>query len=835
MNPRYKFTLGLTGNLYTGGEQDPREDTYMGADGIMSSRTGYFTSGRIYVSAPGVSLIVRDMYQPGLSLIVAAFKTSGEPISGKGIGTGVFDFDIPAETAYIRVCTTDTYKDAINIYGGRGCAPVYGSDLAKVFEQESGQQFLRAKLSGKVSLIGHDFDAVDGADFDTEFRLTIYGSTDGGRTYGVFFSGKFMKTDCEFDLDDRRLEVQPDTDDDYGAVLAGMDKEYNLIELAPETVRLNITKRPLIQVYRPGDEIVSCFLSGMYWERDVTQAVSDETQLLNTYYFTCPSRLMSVQVSAQGGAETSLNGMYAGKATEGGTSPSVQYEVLYTGTFTRADGAYRIEYTALRRIATNEYFESVLFKDTDGNTMYSYQGEGEIGTKDVTAQAATGYSGSLLMEMAYDPIFMRYLCDTLTVQGEQTYEIPDEDIVEDNRNYHRVIPYNFDLAYISTQSSDEPTEWGRMDDGRYFMPPYTLSGTTFYPIARSYWVDTSYWFAFSLIDNYVEESARKPYSIRDVYTLSSCIAVLLKQFAPGITHEATEEYSQFLYGARNPISGINRMTLLLTQKTNITRGEYQDPATKTPVTLRQITDMLENCFKCHWYIEDGKFKIEHIQYFLNGGSYSESPAIYLDLTQMKNIRNGKPWAFCTSSYTFAKEDMAERYQFAWMDEVTERFEGQPVEILSKYVEEGKVEEISVSNFTSDIDYMLLNPGAVSEDGFALFMAVQDGSAEYTVPFMPLVVDNSTTYLQNGYLSFTDLQSRYWLYDMPAKHVKVNGMEREAASVSRGRKQTVKCPVPMDVSTTGTVKTYLGVGTIEKLSVNLCSLIAEITLKYDTEQ
>ena len=31
--------------------------------------------------------------------------------------------------------------------------------------------------------------------------------------------------------------------------------------------------------------------------------------------------------------------------------------------------------------------------------------------------------------------------------------------------------------------------------------------------------------------------------------------------------------------------------------------------------------MLRDIYKCYWYIEDGKFKIEQVSWFRNGGSY----------------------------------------------------------------------------------------------------------------------------------------------------------------------------------------------------------------------
>lgn len=338
------------------------------------------------------------------------------------------------------------------------------------------------------------------------------------------------------------------------------------------------------------------------------------------------------------------------------------------------------------------------------------------------------------------------------------------------------------------------------------------------------------------MDWLLEERSRKAYTLRDAFTLSSCINVLLKEFAPGITHEATPEYSQFLYNTNNPISW-QSFKLLISQKSNIINGEYKTPAQKAPITLQQIMTMLRDIYKCYWYIEDGKFKIEQVRWFRNGGSYGYNPIIDYDLTQLENVRNGKKLAFATSEYSFDKVEMPERYQFEWMDDVTTPFEGSPIEIKSKYVTAGKIEEINISNFTSDIDLMLLNPGAISADGFALFAAVTpSGGGQLELPFTKQIVENVEYYLQNGYLAFINIQPTYWVYDMPASNFKINNVQSYAiGGIERKKKQTLNFPAgTTDPNPMQLVKTYIGNGQVEKLSVNLCSRNIKATLKYDTE-
>ena len=64
---------------------------------------------------------------------------------------------------------------------------------------------------------------------------------------------------------------------------------------------------------------------------------------------------------------------------------------------------------------------------------------------------------------------------------------------------------------------------------------------------------------------------------------------------------------------------------------------------------------------------------------------------------------------------------------------------------------------------------------------------------------------------------------------------INKTDYVVAETSRKRKQKVKFPTLETIDTKMLVKTYLGNGQIEKISVNLSSRINEVTLKYDTEQ
>lgn len=712
--------------------------------------------------------------------------------------------------------------------------PNYKDDLTLDYELETNQRFYRAKLSGKINFVRADYDIINDAPFDSEFFLYIEKSDDWGQTYNQYYKAKFMKTDCTFNDDDKLVTVQPETIDQYNDVLAGLEKEYNLIELTPQIKFLTIRKRPLIQIYVPGDSIVSCFLGGTNWEQDAN-ATTDQNALVGTYHFALCNILKEIQITPNG-SPSAIGGLYIGRMKTGANVNNFEGNL-----YPELNVDYYI-YISQQRIEGLPFGGVIveIRKRSDDTVMFRYSkattSPFDTLEFDLTAVGGAGASGTMHADMKTYNIYARYLVDVDKIDDLDTYPLPSDDIVDNNRNYRRAIGYAIDVAFISKNFSDTPTEWGLADNGKYFAPPYSIYGQTFYPIARSTWRYASLWFGFYLMDWILEEKARKAYTLRDAFTLSSCINVLLKEFAPGITHEATPEYSQFLYNTNNPISG-QSFKLLISQKSNIINGEYHTPAQKAPVTLQQIMTMLRDIYKCYWYIEDGKFKIEQVSWFRNGGSYGYNPIIDYDLTQLENVRNGKKLAFATSEYSFDKVDMPERYQFEWMDDVTTPFEGLPIEITSKYVTAGKIEEINISNFTSDIDLMLLNPGAISSDGFALFAAVTpSGGGQLELPFTRQTVDNVEYYLQNGYLAFINIQPTYWVYDMPARNFKINNSPYYAmGGLERKKKQTLNFPAgTTDPNPMLLVKTYIGNGQVDKLSVNLCSRNIKATLKYDTE-
>lgn len=856
----------------------------------------------------------------------------------------------PDDTAYIRAnWDTDKLSTAYlglidgtdNWLGSSQCYPVYKDDLCLEYEKENGQQFRRAKWSGKLTFLGGDYTAITTGGINKQWNLLAEVTADGGNTWSELHKSQFYLTDCTVDVDHCKVEVQPDTFDQYTAILAGMDKEYNLIDLLPDFNPVIIAKRPLIQLYVPGDSVISCFLGGTSWEQDATETTNEKT-LRKTYKFGLCNILKEISVTGSG--TPAATGLFVGRMAQGSTASE------FTGEMYSDDSTYYIYISqGLTMEKDDDYWKLVgnvlveYRRSSDDVALFRYTYSGDTDPFDtktftLSAVAGSGASGTLKCDMTSYNVYGRYLMDTATYGGVKASEIPTDDITDNSRHYHYATAYAQDVCYISYNFSDDATKYGLADNGKYFAPPDT--GVKYYPIAQSAWRYASLWFAFAQFDWADENSARKRYLLRDAYTYSSCINALLRKIAPDVVHGDTEAYGQFLYAKYNPLNKRANARLLLTPKSNITNGEYQTPAQKAPVTFSGLMSVLANLYRAYWYVEDGKLKIESAEWFRRGGTYTDVQQVGIDLTAIYNKRNGKPYDYAQNSYTYDKQTMPARYEFAFMDDVTDTFAGSAIEVLSPYVEESKTEDITISNVTTDIDYMMLNPGAISEDGFAMLAAhpaeaITDyldypftgygidvgGKGDYTVPYInidPLTAgktatlkvvasgggeatiswfdsdgkkikttdvtfaadgtiavdvtiptnaaqmsffalglvqarvqaltvadmwqlpftkietDDNTYWAQNGELSLMYVQPWCWIYNMPASMLQINGKTTGAASVERLKQQTIKYPCGISPDLNKLVKTTIGEGEINKISLNLSTLNGSATLRHDTE-
>ena len=659
-------------------------------------------------------------------------------------------------------------KDLRFKLGGVEIHPHY-SELKRKFGKENQQEFFRESIEGSLTLIGADYLLVKNASIEDILYLQIEQKDKGqlSTQYQVIFEGYFSKTDCEIDSDNRTCKVKISPRDEYTDIMKGIENKYDLIKLAPALSQIGVSKRPIVQVYIEGASTISNYLAGTHYETEVSNVVTDNKELTDKNFFAFFAAYNEVEIKAV--PYQSFNGKYYGT----------------NGNYSKLDGNYTLtwEYVDLSQgfLVLKNRNGDRLFRSNAlvwGNKNYFYIDASELTftrlVEEPTFPQSFGGNTVLLQK-----VFQRMLLNLPELDGKPTGKLSSEDVYPTNSNYMYAAPLKGNYFYTSTKVQNEPTEYGVNDEGKYFTDnfvPAVAGAGKLYPVCRSRWGNMSIWFEFDLSYAPLEERARKEYVLRDSFAIQDAIRALIKQIDPTLTHEATEEYSKFLYAANNPISGAP-FKVFITQKSNILKGEYDRPAKKAETTLSDIMKMLRDTMKLYWFIDGDKFRIEHISYFMNGGSYTGSGTVGIDLTKLRYAKSGQLMTWKTNTVKYDKTDLPSRFEFSWMDDTTNTFAGFPIDVKSNYVQEGKKEEVRVSNFSSDVDYMLLSPGDFSQDGFALLGATQIGG-KWKLPFVTfnLVDKNNKKYTvnpQNGYMSFLHLV-KYYMHDMPASEIEQGG-------------------------------------------------------------
>ena len=516
-------------------------------------------------------------------------------------------------------------------------SPIWADSVSLDSEKESGREFFRTKLNGKLTFVRDDYAWIMARAFEAEFATTLDISRDGGTTWSPYWYGVFYKTDCEIDKDEQKIIVTPTAKDRYNEVLDGMDKEFDLIQLAPEIVPVKFDKRPMVQVYVPGQSVIGCFLSGMWWEQECevveeTDTVGAMNKLTDYLHFAKNATARVSDVTQQG-------------------SPTIPDAFLGSVDATQfTNGNFKINIVSGQGVTQWQ-----IVRISDNTALWLVNNPSIPGEITLTPVSGSGATGNVKLYVRDVSVYARYVTDVVTVDNVTSYPIPADDMVPNNRNYSRVLQYLFQDRFIfSTLFSSTPTEYGLYKPGQYYemaTNPYVGIDKSF-PVARSAWGSFSIWFAFPSIDWQVESEWRKEATLRDAYPIYSVISRLLGQISPSVTHQGTSTYSEFLYAQNNPISGISAK-LFIAPKSNVINSGYDQPAQTAKVTLKQVLDMLRDCFRCYWFIDDSnRFRIEHIEYFRKGESYEDDPVVGVNLLAQKVSRNGKPWSYARNKYQF---------------------------------------------------------------------------------------------------------------------------------------------------------------------------------------
>lgn len=658
-------------------------------------------------------------------------------------------------------------------------------ELNKKYAKESGQEFFRVSLDGKINLFGSDYEIISQSSIEDQLVFIVDKYNNTSKKWVEYYRGEFSKTDCKFDHDKKKCELKTTTIDNYTEVMNKYENTYDLIKLAPEISKINLHKRSLMQVYVRGANSITNFFGGTYWEDDVNESIDDNAALINNFYF---SYIKSGNEFYIGNSnEAGVNGVYAGTngyySNWNGYTCYLEKNPDAQPPFT--DVSYFI---MIKRNSDNKVlYKSETAVNIDDETLFSedrdYTNDKHLRYTSKLIDVENAKNSCTISNLFTYRIYRRLLCDVDTVEDSEgvknTYDLPSDDFVADNRNYKKCIGLKGGMFFCTSRAVDEPTKYGLNDYGQYFTNQFIPSSTGLgrpLPISKNSWANASLWYVYDSFYEYFEEKLRKQHVLKDSYSIGAAIKAILKKIDPTLSHEPTAEYSQFLYGTTNPL-GLARFYVYITQKTNILKGDYDQPAQKAETSLEELMKMLRDCFRCYWYIEDNKFKIEHVYFFMNGGSYSSRSNYQLDFTKLTDQFNKKLSSYFQSEVEFEKSDLNQRYEFAWMDDVTDLFGGVTIDVKSNYIQKDKTEEINIAQFSSDVDFMLFNPSNFSDDGFALLCPIKNEK------LIPQSTRNETCLSNTSGMPYSNSRYRLDIYAVNAGTYRLKGRDRGAITVA----------------------------------------------------
>ena len=764
------------------------------------------------------------------------------------------------------------------IYSGFRLQEPHYSKLENKYKKETSQVFFRSSLEGSIKIFGTDCDYIKLQSLETKYLLMI---TDNKGT--VLALNSFVKTDCKLDSVRHSIELKLSSIDRYSKLLDNYDNTYDLIKLSPAITPLTLTKRLLYQFYIQGANSVSCYANGTYWEQDTNEAIDDAKALKEKYYFAENLSLQEFQITKE------MSETYAGTYIHIPGTPRTTWVNQ-----TKGDGHIKMigisDLSHIESTSAIRWFYSG--KPVSGQELSGLKDEWRFALKiyddrsfgnlnvafstsvyalpdwNVNSEKATiGSDGEyefkvterqsskkFKLDVVYYTIWGRVLADVDTAvepssgETKTLYDLPKDDFVSERVNYRKCIGLIGLQVQQSGYTVKHPTKYGRNDYGEYFTNNFVNAITKTehkpVPISRSTWANTSIWVIIP--DNWIsfESQFRTQFTLKDAFALSDVIKALLHKINPLIKFEATAEYSKFFYegDTSTPIIPFDASRVgyipYIAPKSNVLKGNYDQAAQKAEITFEQLMNMLRDCFRCYWYIDDSnRLRIEHVSYFMKGLSYAQ-PNVQLDLTKKLDKFNKKIVLYAQEATSYSKDDLNSRYEFGWMDDSTGIFDDMEIDIKSLYVQSDKTEEINAEIFSSDIDLMLYAPDKFSEDGFALMMANKD-TKKVPITSVSSLRDDEYIYeykaTPQNYLCSWLYLARYYMLDMPAYNIEYTRAPKTDAYRVTGIKQFMQQSIEFQtderIDLNKAIKTSIGTGIIDSASINIDTGLINATLVF----
>lgn len=717
--------------------------------------------------------------------------------------------------------------------------PTYPQGLTKEYTKEANRVFFREKLNGTITFLRTDFEQLWNVPLDTKFTLVVQRLV--GSTWTEYCRGEFYKTDDDIDVDNKIIRLEIDSVDKYKKILGALGREFDVVrELMPPTYTVKYKKQGALQIVFPQVGILFTQIGDSTYTREISSYLQDD---LEAFGF------------AQGGVHDPTFGspFYAFIPGSGFTRNIGGLWRVENGIILHQNGDYRIintdDWDGLFRWSIVDAITFEVYYVMPSGISLSFYPDTFTTLNEFTSVETIDEKARFFTLNG----MQRLMTDKESVQGIDTIPIPDNDIdglVFGYQYYvdpttYKLDEFNYPTLFGTLQPESNhttsPTPYGRYaEDALYFSGEYfnpTLSDiflTKYYPVMQRHWREYSITTHFTAFQQLLINACVTEEECRDAYKLHEVIIAMLPEIDPDVTFIGDITHSQFLFNGINPLTALaNPYTIFITPKTNIIIHDYDRPDPTEKLSFGKIEEFFNNGPNLHFYIDEaGRLRWEHLQFYLNGLTYS-GQQISEDLTAQIDPRLEKLWSYHTNRFRYKKETLPEFIEMKWSEDASDVFQGLPIRARAGFVEQGQTDPKHISAFMTDLDFALAFPNEISKEGFFLFSAEMiDGV--YTIPFFPVEVTGfPTVTLQNGMWSFRYMHEKYWVYGCPALNMTINGNEIEATTVKRAKVQGLLLP-RIEPNPMLLIRSSIGVGEVESMAVNITTRVNKIGLLHDLD-
>ncbi len=678
-------------------------------------------------------------------------------------------------------------------------------------------KYLIASIDAKFTFLeGVDFTFIMGEDVEHEFTLRI-DRVINGIVQENWKTGTFTRLDFEVfdDKQERRIEVSMELDDIQKKIEEKENEDFNFFDLNVTAREVKYDVPPIFQIYNSANGKISNHVRGNYWEEFAEVPTRDES-ILTVFGF---ERIHTEDLLrfGMGFGEPNINGNYP----------------LGNGSaFENENGLYRIEFT-LVVVNNQQGYTGELIRQSDNEVLFEYNGEGLGVELDFAEFIHVDGADVGLFRFQGVRLYSRVLVAVNSVAGQTVIPIPADDISTPKANYSHIIEGNWVFVYTATEIQEAKTPYlvsgipTGTNENRYFTE--LVSPPNYSPVLKSSWIGGAVFMSYTATGIGFYTSALRTVKNSYCYELVDVVRAMMINMVDGVT--VGNSLGHFFDIAINPITNTQWSRIFLTHKSNVKTINFESPATKANIKYADIKNLMEFGFNCFPYLKESELKFEHELFFRNGKNYIEE-IIGTDLTEILEAKNNLRWAFNTSTWKYAKEEIPSEIKTKWSEGGSTLFDGQPIKLLSKYATKGNPKENTIAQFITDLEFAMSNPDSISSEGFVLLFVDELPDGTLKVNYQNVDLNGVTNIVQNGKGAITYLHDKFHRDGLPSKQVEINGEEVEANSVRKTRIQELTFGGGEDSDLMELVKSDLGNGEVEKWDENLEDGSVKATLRHN---